>query len=299
VSENKKLLKRAKLFFSGGETFWERRFPVERAETFLKERERHGPGVCWRYLNRAAEDKMWFAESHFLFFSKRSLFPLFDTENLHNPLPLPRRLERELAKNRLHGLQGEAPSIDILEDSLGALGIAPAERIDYDLLELDSPGEAFLALHAQSGPPGLEIKLPAMSDLDALIPLQAGYEYEEVLPKKNNHTLAVTRAASIKLIEGRLCLMAFAPGAQGKCAVGKININAESWTRFQLGGVYVAPAWRGAGIARAMAAHLLLRLLPRGKGFTLFARKQNAPAQAVYKRLGFKKYRDYRIDYFT
>jgi predicted GNAT family acetyltransferase len=80
--------------------------------------------------------------------------------------------------------------------------------------------------------------------------------------------------------------------------VGKININAESFTRLQIGGVYVDPACRGRGIGGALIAGFIRLFAFREKGFTLFVKKQNAAARRVYDRIGFTKLADYRIDYF-
>ncbi|MDR2019792.1 MAG: GNAT family N-acetyltransferase, partial [Treponema sp.] len=81
--------------------------------------------------------------------------------------------------------------------------------------------------------------------------------------------------------------------------VGKINTNAESFTCFQIGGVYVLPEYRGRGIATRMAASLSSRLLAQGKNISLFVKKQNPAARAVYKKIGFKVLKDYRICYYS
>jgi predicted GNAT family acetyltransferase len=79
---------------------------------------------------------------------------------------------------------------------------------------------------------------------------------------------------------------------------GKINTNAVTFTRYQIGGVYVHPDYRGLGIARKMAAAFASGLIAQGKGISLFVKKANAAARKVYQRVGFETLGDYRINYY-
>ncbi|MDR3193469.1 MAG: GNAT family N-acetyltransferase, partial [Treponema sp.] len=67
---------------------------------------------------------------------------------------------------------------------------------------------------------------------------------------------------------------------------------------YQIGGVYVHPAYRGRGIARRLCAELARELLAEGKGLSLFVKKQNPAARSVYRDIGFKTQADYRISYY-
>jgi predicted GNAT family acetyltransferase len=84
----------------------------------------------------------------------------------------------------------------------------------------------------------------------------------------------------------------------GSRIVGKINTNAESFSRYQVGGVYVHPDYRGLGIATRMTAILVRDLITRGKGVSLYVKKRNATARGVYRRIGFDAVGDYRICYY-
>lgn len=54
-------------------------------------------------------------------------------------------------------------------------------------------------------------------------------------------------------------------------------------------GVYVVPAWRGRGLARAVTAALTARLLAAGaRDVVLDVRAENAAAQAAYHHLGYR-----------
>jgi predicted GNAT family acetyltransferase len=80
--------------------------------------------------------------------------------------------------------------------------------------------------------------------------------------------------------------------------VGKINTNAASFTRLQVGGVYVLPEYRGLGIGRRMTAAFTGELIQQGRGLTLFVKKNNPAARSIYDRAGFTAAADYRISYY-
>jgi GNAT superfamily N-acetyltransferase len=278
--------------FSSGET-----------EAFLRKRERYSVGACYRYLALRNESLYWHTENGFLIHVRRTLFPVFDFAEDVYRLPLPRRLEKIFVKEGLHAAQGLVRDMELLGPALYGCGVIPSETIDYDLMELDYPRE--MADSGRDPPVGLPpvlpeanretiFRIPGPEDTDALFPLQAGYDQEEVLPRAAVFNPAVCRKNLETIISTGLVLAAEYRGR----LVGKININAESYTRSQIGGVYVDPACRGQGIGSALIAEFIRLFAPRGKGFTLFVKKQNAAARRVYDRIGFTKLADYRIDYF-
>jgi predicted GNAT family acetyltransferase len=134
-----------------------------------------------------------------------------------------------------------------------------------------------------------------MEDIDSLFPLQAGYEIEEVLPKGAQFNPALCRKGLEQLVKGGMILAAEMDGR----LVGKININAVSFTRLQIGGVFVDPAYRGQGIAKMMTSEIIKLLLPLGKNFSLFVKKINTAAVKAYTKTGFTKFADYRINYYA
>jgi predicted GNAT family acetyltransferase len=265
------------LFSSGG------------AEAFLRERERYCVGACYRYLTMKAKSRYWYTEGGFLLLVRRLLFPVFHFREKAGYLPLPRRLEKIAAKEGFHAIQGLAKDVELLETALP--GNVPSETIDYDLMELDRASETRRVPY----PAGVLLRVPGQKDINDLFPLQAGYEQEEVLPRAAVFNPAVCLYnLQAAVSTGRILAAEY----EGRL-VGKININAESFTRFQIGGVYVDPACRGRGIGGAMIAEFVRVFGSGGKGFTLFVKKQNAAASRVYGRIGFTKLADYRIDYFT
>lgn len=272
----------------------------EKAEAFLRAAERRCVAASFRYLSMTKKDRFWYADGAFILYARRSLFPVFRSGAAG--FPLPGKLEKILEREGLHAAQGTAADIDLLAPLLENAGVFASETNDYDLMDFDgsprarniSGRDASRRDTSRRDWNGL-IRRPVPEDLDALFPLQAAYEHEEVMPKNGIFYPAACRKTLEALVAAGRILAAESDGR----LVGKINVNAESFTRFQIGGVYVDPAFRGRGIARAMTAELIRRLSPLGKGFTLFVKKNNAPARAVYEGTGFSKTGDYRIAYYV
>jgi predicted GNAT family acetyltransferase len=196
-----------------------------------------------------------------------------------------------LNRTPVHAVQGLLGDADLLEAALADFGYHAAEQRDYDLMALektpqeDAPGAV---------PRGLEFRRPDCADLEAMYPLQAGYEEEEVLPRGAALNHAACRLALSNILSKEQSLIA----CLDRRIVGKINTNAASFTRVQIGGVYVLPEYRGLGIGRRMTAVFAEELIARGRGVTLFVKKNNPAAQKIYRRIGFEDAGDYRISYY-
>jgi ribosomal protein S18 acetylase RimI-like enzyme len=223
-----------------------------------------------------------------LMLNRRSLFPIrFKT----GELPPPPFINSLFHKVSIHAVQGLRNDVAFLETLAEDLGIRPAEGIDYDLMALDrepSP-ESF-----NSGPPELLLRRPGLGDLENLYRLQAAYEQEEVLPRGAVFNPLSCRNSLEHILSGEHILVAELHGRM----VGKINTSAASFFRYQIGGVYVEPDYRGRGIACRMAAVFTRELIREGRGLSLFVKKRNTAARAVYRRIGFEILDDYRICYY-
>jgi GNAT superfamily N-acetyltransferase len=246
-------------------------------------------------LHRSAfHDRLWTLPdgegraAALLLHSKRSLFPVF---NGLSKIPVPRFLNRLVRRAPIHAVQGLRGEALLLENIIAQMGVLPAESIDYDLMALDrAPGAGCFA----AGPPGLRIRRPDDGDMESLLPLQAAYEQEEVLPRGAVFNPASSRAALEHILSREHILTAELGGR----IVAKANTSAESFTRYQIGGVYVHPDYRGRGIATRLCAELVRSLMPSGRGFSLFVKKRNPAARSVYRRNGFEILFDYRISYY-
>jgi len=196
-----------------------------------------------------------------------------------------------LASKKIHSVQGLKNEVIILEDELGKNGWKAKEIIDYELMSLDGPpnkGKNFPDFS------NLVLRTPVMTDIDAMAPLQAGYEKEEVLPTGSTFSPAASRLNLSGIIAKERVLAAEIDGR----LIGKINVSGVSFTRYQVGGVYVHPEFRGKGIGRSMTYEFISSLISEGRGVTLFVRKTNTPARRLYLSLGFTVINDYRISYY-
>lgn len=73
--------------------------------------------------------------------------------------------------------------------------------------------------------------------------------------------------------------------ARGLCF--RAGLSALTADAAQVSGVYTPPALRGQGIARRALAELCVRAFQRSRHVCLFVNDFNAPALALYQRLGF------------
>lgn len=266
-----------------------------RVRSFLEARESLCVPACERFLAwDGGPDRMWYARDEEG--AIVSILILSATGILYPVLAEPARpgnrtgLSHCLATRRVRSIQGQAESVAVCESILEQRGQTRFERIDYALMRLDASP---LATALIAGPEGLVIRRATHEDADALFPLQAAYEKEEVIPAYASFKPAASRLALERILGNRLVMVAELNGA----IVGKANTNARSFSRDQIGGVYVLPEWRGKGIATRLVGELCAVLNDEERGINLFVKKRNTPAQRAYARVGFEEYGDYCISY--
>ncbi|MCL2175310.1 MAG: GNAT family N-acetyltransferase [Treponema sp.] len=255
--------------------------------------------ACARFISRnPSKDPVWLlcGKKHqpkaLIINSRSTLLPVFSGMK---EVPSPKFLNSFFQLKKIHSVQGLKEEVLFLESAIENFGREISDSIDYDLMCLESKNNEQLKknnLPVQ----GLTLRAPGMTDLDALAPLQAAYEQEEVMHKNSIFSPAASRINLANIIsEGRI----LAAELNGKL-VGKINVSGISFSKYTIGGVFVHPDYRGQGIARVMTSHFLSSLLGTNEcmGAALFVKKSNIPAQKLYLGLGFKVLCDYRITYF-
>jgi ribosomal protein S18 acetylase RimI-like enzyme len=264
----------------------------------LRREEPYCISACARFLDMARfGDCLWglrdapASVNALLLYSKQTLHPVFPFLKRTAEIDPPRSLRRFLRKGQFHAVQGLRKDILILEEIMAGLGRESPEPIDYDLMALDW-GPSLEALRA--GPAGLIIRVPESRELETILPLQAAYEREEVLPQGSSLNMAVCRMNLEHIFKEQRILVAELGGR----IVAKANTSAFSFTRAQLGGVFVLPEHRGRGIARRLCAELARVLKKAGWGLGLFVKKRNQGAQRAYRSIGFRAIADYRISYY-
>lgn len=166
----------------------------------------------------------------------------------------------------------------------------PYQSVDYQLMSLASiPNVALETL-----PGGLEIAPARLDEVDAILPLQEGYEKEEVIPPGDVFDRAACKANLARAIEKQKVYLVRAQGRP----VAKAGTNARAFACDQLGGVYTAPEWRNKGLATALVAKLSRELAADGRKVVLFVKTGNMPAKKAYEKVGFTPESAFAITYF-
>jgi predicted GNAT family acetyltransferase len=259
---------------------------------FLKAREPACVAAAARFLQRDRQDQLWVREkgsriAGLIMQSRGSLFPVF---NGKAPFFLKDFLAQSLQGRDFYAIQGIRKDVELLEQVFAWEGRCSTHSIDYDLMVLDQEPARLRAFI-----PGLILRYAEPRDEEGLFHLQAAYEQEEVLLKGRVFNPALCRLSLERIMHHEYLLL-----AQGKPGIlGKINTNARSFSRYQIGGVYVLPEYRDLGIASFMAAAFARDLWHTGRGLSLFVKKQNPAARKVYLHVGFKVLEDYRISYYS
>jgi ribosomal protein S18 acetylase RimI-like enzyme len=267
---------------------------VDEVESLLRSVEDSSVSACNRYLMfNNLRDHIWILRGEdgkpaaLIIHSRSTVIPVLC--GLKN-IPKPRILKPITGKINIHSLQGITDEVVIVQEYLQQMKKELQDVFDFDLMSIDTLPD----LRGFSDPANLVLRRPSMLDLDAIASLHGAYEREEVIPKGSIFNPAVCRAEAQEIIVHSDILAAELDGR----IIGKINVNAVSFTRFQVGGVYVHPDFRGKGIARQMAYEFISSLIKQGRGVTLFVKKANIAAYRLYTGLGFKKTADYRICYY-
>jgi predicted GNAT family acetyltransferase len=276
---------------------WWKAYEAEKylPENFLKKREQFCVSACARFRNlNYFQDHAWILSvgsmddaSAMILQSRRTIFPIF---NGQTRFTIPVHLMRALKNMDIHALHGLARDIEVLEKILLPLGFIPKGAVNFFLMSLDA-GDNLGEVKAP--PAGLVLRRAKHSDGERLLPLQAAYEKEEVLPEGAVFNERLCRFNLEQILNHQQTLLAELDGK----IVGKINTNEQSFSRYQLGGVYVIPEYRNLGIGGCMTSAFVRLLLKERKGVSLFVRKENAPAISVYKNTGFNNIGDYKIVY--
>jgi predicted GNAT family acetyltransferase len=265
-------------------------------EKLLRANERWCMNSCSRYLG-GSDITVWLlgdkalSPAALIIHSKQHLLPVLCGQKT---LPAPKFLCGIFGTAPIYSLQGRKEDVLTMETALEKIELYAAEKNDYDLMFLDQlPPDHHLTASANV-PAGLVIRKPIPADMEELAALHASYEQEEVLPAAAEFNPAASRLNIERIFTNEQMLVA----ELGGHIIGKINTNATTFTRYQIGGVYVHPKYRGLGIGRRMAGEFTESLLTQGRGISLFVKKSNPAARRVYQRIGFEILGDYRICYY-
>ena len=195
---------------------------------------------------------------------------------------------RGLARG-LHSVMGPLREVRWAE---GNLPFPARVAIDYHLMGLERrdyrpPGQ-------EPVPEGLRLREAGPPDARGLYPLQRDYELEEVLIEPGHFDPQTCLANLRRTLRRQIVILAEQDGRP----VSKAGTNARGFDADQIGGVFTVEGQRSRGLARRVMVALLERIFREKSLASLFVKKHNPAAVALYHRLGFRELEDFRISYF-
>lgn len=205
-----------------------------------------------------------------------AVLPVCDAPEALGPLAEQVATRRALLPNRFQVIGPEAP-VSAIVAALRARDVVPRllRRQHYMVLERGRMPE-------MPRVPGL--RAAARSDYDVLYSSGARLRAEEL----DEDPRLVDPASYARRVEdecrdGATLLWSDESGLCFRAGVSAVTPDAA-----QVSGVYTPPERRGQGFARNGLAELCTRLLENSRAVCLFVNDFNAPALAVYRRLGFE-----------
>jgi ribosomal protein S18 acetylase RimI-like enzyme len=221
------------------------------------------------------------------------LYPVF-SETLGTSPELPPKLYQRFRRGSLffNTVMGRAGHVEALERIVPK---SPSHRVSYYLMVRDRVDPSDIPEPSEeSALAELRLHRATVPDARKLFHLQEGYEREEVLlPGRSFQPQAAFQALK-QSIRDQIVLYATLQGQ----TVAKAATNARGMHYDQIGGVYTEPRYRNRRIARSLMLQLLREIGEAGRGASLFVKKHNEPAIALYRRLGFDIRDDFRISYY-
>ena len=185
----------------------------------------------------------------------------------------------------------------------------------------DSGAKNEKAFHAQDAGGGLRVVQATAADYERLLPLELGYQREEVVPA----SFDISDAALAVAFKHELCQGLTFALYDGERPIAKARVSACGLRHCMLGGVYTIPSERKKGRAAFLVRQIIALFesgldgqrqtaggqncsqgLNAGGGsidsgkpsFCLYVKQENAAALALYKSLGFVPRGEYLLVYY-
>ena len=151
------------------------------------------------------------------------------------------------------------------------------------------------AFNAQNSGGGLRVVQATAADFDSLLPLELGYQREEVVPASFDISDAALGAAFKHELGQGLTFALY----DGDRPIAKARVSACGLRHCMLGGVYTIPSERKKCRASFLVRQIIARSQAHGiNNFCLYAKQENAAALALYKSLGFVPRGEYLLVYY-
>jgi ribosomal protein S18 acetylase RimI-like enzyme len=210
-----------------------------------------------------------------------AVLPAGDDLEAHRALGRAARDERPPVPSRLQVIGPRAAVAALREHFPGPGTTARLER-----------AQVYLVLERAPGGPGVdpdrsapELRSARREDYVFLYHAGADLRTEELLEDPRAiDPVAFARRVEEECRDGWTWILRDARGLCFRAGVSALTSEAA-----QVSGVYVPPGLRGQGIATRALGELCTRLLQRSRVVCLFVNDFNAPALALYRRLGFRE----------
>lgn len=199
-------------------------------------------------------------------------------------------ISNEIPQDWIFCIIGEKKGTDLVAS---AIKRKSQERRSYTLMHFECKAPK-LPL-----PEGLKLIQCGTEQLEALCPLQKGYEIDEVLLAPEDFEETASRLTLRKFLREQIIYALFTQGStKASIPVAKAGTNARGLNWCQLGGIYTVPRYRNKGYAAFLAQSLALKIAQSGKKTALFVKDKNIAAQKAYTKAGFVKDKAFEIIYY-
>lgn len=280
------------------------------AEDFLKPKEKYFCTLMERIQN--AEDSVFVIVQKFLPSYRRKVAGVFSytkgkTFTAYIPVYTRRicsLLLKFLKENEIFCLVGRKFDVEMIEKLVKkARNLFPSEERPMFLMEYCEENNEFFnsddfcqQKFETSLENNLQIKQCSFEDAETLFPLHVAYCKEEVLPSWKKINLSAERLSLEHNLRSRYVLGIF--DSLHKKILSKAQTNAETLKTVQIGGVFTLETHRKKGFAGTLVKNIACKFKNEGKSVVLFVRQNNFTAVNAYKKVGFKYFGEYKMDYY-
>jgi uncharacterized protein len=185
---------------------------------------------------------------------------------------------------------GRARSRMIIGEATAVTDLWDAARGEFPEPREDRPGQPVYAIDRPPPAAGTGLRAATPRDLDRLVPAcAAAHELELGVDPLAHDPKSFRWRTSAQIDEGRSWVWL-------EDDVVLFKAEASAWTpqAVQLQQVWVDPVARGSGYGARGLRDLCRLLLETTPNVTLFVRRENAPAIALYEAIGMRKALEYR-----
>lgn len=268
------------------------------AEDFLKPKEKYFCALMERIQN--GEDSVFVIIQRILPSCKQKVVGVFSYTKgkaFTSYIPIYTKkicslLIKFLKENEIFCLVGRKFDVEMIEKLVKkARNLFPTEERQMFLMEYCEENQTLLNLQND-----FHLKECSYKDAEILFPLHISYCKAEVLPSWKKINLSAERLSLERNLKNRYVVGIF--DDLNKKALSKAQTNAKTNKTVQIGGVFTLEDYRKKGFAGTLVKKIACKFKDEGKNVVLFVRKNNLSAVDSYKRVGFKYFGEYKMDYY-